>query len=153
MKRSQGFTLIELMIVVAIVGILAAIAIPSYNEYVIRSRITGAVATLSDMNVKLEQYFQDNRTYVGACANNTTAPLPPAAANSFFDFSCPTLTVTTFDVLATGKSSMTDFKYHIERGILVGGVAHSGKRTESLGSGWSGAPKLDCWITSKSGSC
>ena len=55
MNRNQGFTLIELMIVIAVIGVLAAIAIPNYNEYVQRSRITRAVAALSDMRVKLEQ--------------------------------------------------------------------------------------------------
>jgi type IV pilus assembly protein PilE len=153
MKKSPGFTVIELMIVVAVVGILAAIAIPNYNEYVIRSRITGAVATLSDMNVKLEQYFQDNRTYAGACANNTVAPLPPAAANSYFTFSCPTLNANSYDVLADGQGVMAGFKYHVDMNIAVGGVNHSGKRTESLGSGWGGAPNNNCWISSKSGSC
>ena len=57
MPRSRGFTLIELMIAVAIVAILAAIAIPSYSEYIRRSRITEAISALSGMRVKMEQFF------------------------------------------------------------------------------------------------
>ena len=55
MKRSRGFTLIELMITVAIIAILAAVAIPSYGEYVRRGRVTEAVRALSGMRVKMEQ--------------------------------------------------------------------------------------------------
>ena len=63
MRSNSGFTLIEVMITVAIVAILAAIAVPSYNEYVQRARITEATSALADMRNKMEQYFQDNRTW------------------------------------------------------------------------------------------
>lgn len=62
MKRN-GFTLIELMIVVAVVGILTAIALPSYTSYINRGKITDAIAALADYRIKMEQYFQDNRNY------------------------------------------------------------------------------------------
>jgi type IV pilus assembly protein PilE len=141
MKNSQGFTLIELMIVVAVIGVLAAIAIPNYTEYVMRSRITGATSALSDMGVKMEQYFQDNRTYVGSCTAGTVAP--PLTNTATFTFTCPTRTATTFDVLATGTGSMADFKFH---------VTQSGTSTETVPSGWSGAGSA-CWVTSKGGGC
>lgn len=58
-----GFTLIELMITVAIVGILAAIAIPSYNAYVLRSHRTDARKALLDMASLEERYFSSNNAY------------------------------------------------------------------------------------------
>lgn len=141
-RKNQGFTLIELMIVVAIVGVSATIALPAYNDYVTRARITEALSTLSDMRVKLEQYFQDNRTYAGACAAGTLAPLPPNT--QFFQFSCPALSGTTYTVRALGTGSMTDFEYTIDQNNV--------RTTVDLPPGWAGSGST-CWVTSKSGAC
>ena len=73
MKTSKGFTLIEIMIVVAIVAILAAIAVPMYTDYITRSQLVEAQAGLGGYRVSMEQYYQDNRNYgAGACG----APAP-----------------------------------------------------------------------------
>ncbi len=63
MGSPSGFTRIELMMTVAIIGILAAIALPSYTADVQRGRVTEAVAGLAAMRAKMEPYFQDNRAY------------------------------------------------------------------------------------------
>jgi type IV pilus assembly protein PilE len=68
--RSRGFTLIELMITVVVIGILAAVAYPSYTDYIRRGKISQATSELSAMRVRLEQYYQDNRNYgVAGCAD------------------------------------------------------------------------------------
>jgi type IV pilus assembly protein PilE len=83
MKRN-GFTLIEVMIVVAIVGILAAVALPSYTGYVNRGKITEAMAALADYSIKMEQYFQDNRNY-----GTSSGSCPVVVTNSkYFLFTC-----------------------------------------------------------------
>lgn len=61
----RGFTLIEIMIVVAIVGILAAIAVPAYTDFITRGQLAEAHQGLGGFRVKMEQYYQDNRSYAG----------------------------------------------------------------------------------------
>ncbi|MBS4097542.1 MAG: prepilin-type N-terminal cleavage/methylation domain-containing protein [Sulfuricella sp.] len=143
MKKVTGFSLVELMIVVAIVGMLAAIVVPTYGEYVQRGKIAEATSQLATMAVKLEQYFQDNRTYSGACAAGTTAPLPSGL--QYFTLSCTSLTSATFTVQATGISAkgMGGFTYTI--------APNNVKATTSVPAGWSA--NAACWVTRKDGSC
>ncbi|GLS82562.1 type IV pilin protein [Paraferrimonas haliotis] len=63
MKNKQGFTLVELLITVVIVGILAAVVFPSYTDYVARSARAEAVSMLSGAAAKQEQYYMDHRSY------------------------------------------------------------------------------------------
>lgn len=84
-RRTRGFTLIELMITVAVIGILAAIAYPSYTEYIRRGKISEATSELSVLRVQLEQYYQNNRNYgpTGGTACGVAIPSSPS-----FSFSC-----------------------------------------------------------------
>ena len=138
---STGFTLIELMVTIAVVAILAAVALPSYSDYVIRGRIPQATNNLASMRVKLEQYFQDNRTYVDACAAGTVAPLP---ASDDFTYTCPTLTATTYTVRAAGTGKMNGFTYTIDQANT--------KTTTAVPTGWGTAP-IACWVVKKGGAC
>ena len=63
MQRYKGFTLIEVMIVVAIIAILATVALPAYTDYVRRGKIAEGTSALLAMKTKMEQYFADNRSY------------------------------------------------------------------------------------------
>lgn len=65
-RPSRGFTLIELMVVIAIVGILASIAVPSYQESVRKARRGQAKADLAEAAQAMERYYTVNNTYVGA---------------------------------------------------------------------------------------
>src|ERR1700730_8393901 len=73
-SRLRGFTLLELMITVAIMGILAAVAYPSYRNYVLRGQIVDATNGLSALRANMERYFQDNRTYVSVGNSPCDAP-------------------------------------------------------------------------------
>ena len=72
--RAKGFTLIEMMITVAVIGILAAIAYPSYTAYIVKANRAAAQAHLMDIAQRQQQYFLDNRRYastVGALSIST----------------------------------------------------------------------------------
>lgn len=70
---ATGFTLIELMIVVAIVAILASVALPAYSDYILRGQLADVSNEMFALRARMEQFFQDNRTYVGGpCATSRT---------------------------------------------------------------------------------
>ena len=75
MKKQQGFTLIELMIVVAIIGILAAIAIPAYQDYTIRAQVSEGLNLSGGAKAAVTEYFQDRGVLPG---DNSTAGLAAA---------------------------------------------------------------------------
>ena len=107
-KRQQGITLVELMVVVAIIGILASIAVPSYQNYVRESRRSTAQAQLVELSTKLERFFSDNNTYVGfplgdAGGNMFPDHLPSDAphANRTYDLAFAVLNATSYTITAT----------------------------------------------------
>lgn len=140
MRLQKGFSLIELMIVVAIVGILSMIVLPSYRDYLTRGRIPDATSNLSNKRVQMEQFFQDNRTYTG-----TGAPACVADTNSsdYFDFSCTGLLADTYTLQAVGKGSMAGFTYTINQ--------DNAKASTITATGWTG--NAGCWVTKKGGAC
>ncbi|HZY19495.1 MAG TPA: prepilin-type N-terminal cleavage/methylation domain-containing protein [Ramlibacter sp.] len=111
-RPQAGFTLIELMITVAIIAILAGVALPSYRDYVRRGAIPEALAHLSDYRVKMEQYFQDYKDFgtaagAGNCANGAGAPAWNAfPAAKYFTFSCSVTGATRngYTITATGNA-------------------------------------------------
>ena len=81
-SHQRGFTLIELMIVVVVLGILAAIAIPNYSDYKNKSRRNEGRTLLMQIVAKQEQFFQDNRSYSGDLRNIGTLAASSVAATT-----------------------------------------------------------------------
>jgi type IV pilus assembly protein PilE len=139
-RRAAGFTLIEVLITIVVVSILSAVAIPSYREYVIRGNIPEATSRLATKQVQMEQFFQDNRTYVGG-----TGCTADSTSSKYFDFSCSGVSATGFTITATGKSSMVGFSYTINQ--------TGAKTTSAVPTGWSAPSPNNCWTVKKAGTC
>ena len=134
-----GFTLIELMIVVAIIGILSAIVIPNYTAYVTRGKITGATSALSDGRIRMEQFFQDNRTYV--CGGGSPpCPTFDSTATSNFTYAFSGLTANTYTITATGKTSLAAYSYTINE-----------SNTKTSNTPWGNS--ATCWVIKDGGAC
>ena len=102
MRMMRGFTLIELMISVAIIGILLRIAVPAYTTYMSSGKIAEGTSTLITTRSGLEQYYADNRKYEGYAGGICAAS--PNNTTKYFTYAC-TLTTNTYTVTATGRST------------------------------------------------
>lgn len=144
----RGFTVIELMIVVVIVAILAAIALPGYRDYVLRGKLVDAHNALSDFRVRQEQFYQDNRRYDGAGLGGCGAIAP---TSKYFTFACAPAAAPAQTYVATANGvtaeGMGGFSYTINelnaRATTVTAPAST--------NGWS--TNAACWIRSKPNVC
>lgn len=136
-NKEKGFTLIEIMIVVLIIGLLYTIAIPSYQDYILRSKLTEGIGAVSIMKVKMEQHFQEKRTYEGACEADSLASIPGELDK--FTVECSDLTAKTYNIKVSGEG----FEYTINQA--------NEKATTQVPNGWTTSDK--CWVTNKNGQC
>ncbi|MEP7328376.1 MAG: type IV pilin protein [Betaproteobacteria bacterium] len=147
--RTRGFTLIEVMVVVAIVGILAAIAIPNYSESVMRGKLMEAQSKLADLRSQQERYFMDNRTYQSGanCGIDDAAILATANYNGdtgrAFDVSCAAPSATTYTLTATGRAAKG-------MGSFVLTVNQANVKSAAGPAPWVSAT---CWFIRKNGEC
>ncbi|WP_084154453.1 type IV pilin protein [Nitrincola lacisaponensis] len=111
-RKREGFSLIELMIVVAIVAILASIAYPSYQDSITKSRRAEAQANLLELAQFMERYYTANNRYNNAATTPPSAPVlpfdesPKDGANKYYDLSLTVITANTYTLTATPKGAM-----------------------------------------------
>lgn len=145
-RDSRGFTLIELMIAVAIVAILTGVALPSYREYVVRGHLADASNGLALMRAQMERHYQDNRTYATAAGFTTPCASTDAAPRTFNHFvvSCSgTPTATAFTLVATGSGPVAGFAFTINQADV--------RATTAAPSGWNTCTTK--WLTKKGATC
>lgn len=141
MRNNKGFTLIEVMITVAIVAILSAIALPAYTDYVIRGRIPEATANMESYRALMEQYYQDNRSYANAAGACGVAETVLGAKN--FAYVCAIgATNQTYLLTVTGVGGMVGYVYTITEGNARATTLFAGATSAAV-----------CWITKKGGTC
>lgn len=132
---ARGFTLIEILIVVAIVAILASVALPSYTAYLQRSRVPAGLDALQSYFTRMEQRFQDSGTYARTVAGADVCAIDPPAGVQNYTITCVVAGGGTgYTATATGSGSLAGYAYTINS---------TGTRTTSAHP--KGAPAGNCW--------
>lgn len=151
----QGFTLIEVMIVVAIVAILSSVAYPAYTDYVRRGQLQEAFTNLANYRIQMEQYYQDNRRYTANAADQTCAGAANAGLTAaelggptqFFDYSCVAAdNGQTYVVTAAGREGSVTVGYSYT-------INEAGARQTLEFAGAELNPALDCWSSRSAAAC
>ena len=138
-RKTAGFTLIEVMIVVAIVGILAAVAYPSYQEHVRKTKRADAQSALMELAQFMERYYTANGRYLTSTNAAPTLPFteaPKDGASKSYDlaFAASSPTANSYTLQATPKNSMAGDKC----GTLT--LTNTGAKGQAVG-----ATMADCW--------
>lgn len=151
MRQAHGFTLIELAVSMAIIGILAAIAVPQYRQYTLRPKVAEAFNTLSDLRVRMEQYYQDNRNYGPGGTPPCGLTMPASPQVTFFTYACvlgasdnnQEFTITATSVLGRGMGTSA--------GAYVYSINQNDVRRSTRVDGT--ALALNCWVSAPTGAC
>ncbi len=142
-----GFTLIEVMITVAIIAILASIAVPSYRDYVIRGAVSEGVSMLSGLRTRMEQFYLDNRVYGTGSTCGLTMPTLDTNRDQF-SYACTVADGgSSYVITATGVAGKPSdgFVYTINQ--------DGEQRTTAVAATWSATTTVPAnrWITRKGG--
>jgi len=140
MRHQGGFTLIELMIVVAIIGILAAIALPQYSDYVTRSRRIDGQSTLLQVAQELERCYTQFSAYDNdSCSVVEASAVSQASPEDYYLVTASTLSASTFTLTATPQDTQ---KTNDEANCKTLTLTHLGEQGATDGND---DPTDECW--------
>jgi type IV pilus assembly protein PilE len=139
-KTSKGFTLIELMIVVAIIAIIAAVAIPAYSDYVTRAKRADAKAALMEVQLAQEKFRANNPNYTNVAAS---LPIDSTSPDGHYNITLAIVNATS-NVGYTATAAPTATQIDPECGSLVISVTAASGLVESITGTASATPDL-CW--------
>ncbi|MCN4143927.1 MAG: prepilin-type N-terminal cleavage/methylation domain-containing protein [Thiohalomonas sp.] len=150
MNKQTGFTLIELMIVVAVVGILAGIALPSYQESVAKSKRADAQGALLSLSASMERYFTENNTYcgsdnggaVGTCVNADipaffSSQVPVDGGTAYYNLTISLVSPSSYTLTATRTGSMAADK--------CGDFTLTNTNVQAIANQTAGVLAANCW--------
>ena len=132
-KKQEGFTLIELMIVIAIIGILAAVAIPAYQDYIGRTQVTEAISLASGLKSSISEYYMSNGStngYAVSAATTTAGSYVDAVAVSGLDAAGATAGTATI----TAKMNAAGVNVNVQRYVVTLTTADGGSTWACTGS-------------------
>ncbi len=144
---SRGFTLIEVMIAVAIVAILSAVAYPSYRDYIVRGQLVDATTALATFRADMERHYQDNRSFATVGDFTTPCAAGEAASRTVGNFviDCSAVAAESYTLRATGSGPVSGFTFT---------VTHQDVRaTTAVPTGFGYATCASRWILKKGQSC
>jgi type IV pilus assembly protein PilE len=140
MQRQQtGLTLIEVLVTLAIVGILSAIALPNYRDYVTRGRLAEAFSALATVQPNAEQFWANTRSY--ADFDDVANVFPANTPN--FTYALSDATAAAYVVTATGRAAADGFAFTIDQ--------QGNRVTTAVPDGWTA--NATCWTDRRSGAC
>ncbi len=160
MRYGRGFTLIELMITIVVIAVLSAIALPSYTDYVTRSKLAEAYAHLADLRVKMEQAYLDNRRYSSNVGGGTCGipggNTPTVQGAKYFDYACLSSNATAagdqeYVLTATGRpeESLSGIAFTINHSNTKATTVTAATPMSDKGY----ASNAGCWIRKKPSQC
>lgn len=136
---ARGFTLLEMMVTLAIIAIVAAIALPMYGQHVVRTAVAEGTSRLAEARVKMEQWYLDRRTYEGACADGAKV-LPAGVKN--WSFTCEAAAAT-YTITAKGAGRAAGFEFSVDQTDT--------RKTVAAPEGWGTCGSK--WLTRKGEGC
>lgn len=160
--QTTGFTLVEVIITVTLIGILFSFALPSYREYVIRGKLPDATSGLAEYRHQLEQYFQNNRNYGPVAGGNCGDTNGNGSVDSgelllpvsdYFTFSCTvpnavnaqSYTATAVSKAGQGLGAANNYSFTLDQNNVQQTTAFPGVSVGNL--------PLNCWINKKDSTC
>lgn len=141
----DGFTLLELLIVIAIIGILSGIALPAYKDYTRQGHLSAAASTLSMLANQLESHYLETRRY----SNDQDICDIPDSSDDYFNYTCTLQNDSDQQYLLSASSTS---KLSASKTIILS-LNEQGIKSTRILTGSNASEEFQCWILSSSGDC
>ncbi len=152
-SKQQGFTLVEMMIVVAIIFILARIALPAYTDYITRGKLVEAGVNLASYRTSMEQYYQDMRTYAASGAATTCGFPISSVTSKYFTYGCAVSGTGATQTFTAVASSVAGQGFGNAVANYVYTIDDNNTKTTTRFGGAAPASGVGCWLVKRGQSC